>query len=178
MTFETYLETRKPLRNIKRFGSEYTITRQNLCEHGYHVANIFMMLARHLSIRVTEKDIELVLNHDVAESATGDLNSLTKYKSLKTQRAWLTIENESVPKGLKEYIESNLERSLGPIGTDLFKLSDWLDALMYCLEEREMGNNTLGVAISHYMTKIEKMCYKLDCTFFYEKLLDHYELRG
>jgi len=143
---------------------EFTIKKQNLCEHGYSVANLFYIICKELKIKVSVDDMMLVLNHDFIEAFTGDLNLKVKNKSQETASAWDTIEKETVPKGLEKYTDSGIFKSLSKEKYNVFIFVDCLEAFLYCKEELKLGNGALLGAFNHYRLKTISLIPNLNLT--------------
>ena len=90
---------RKGTQNIKRFGMEDVIKPQNLADHGYQVMNLFLIACDFMAYRPTVNELDKVLNHDVIETLTGDLNKAVKEKNQITKEAWEDIEKEMLEHG-------------------------------------------------------------------------------
>jgi 5'-deoxynucleotidase YfbR-like HD superfamily hydrolase len=153
MNLEQYLKGRGPLRNINRFNMEYTIKKQNLCEHGYAVANLFYVLCKDLKVKVTSEDLVLVMNHDFIEAFTGDLNLKVKNFSPETLACWNAIEEEVTPVGLERFTDFGIQNNMTNVKYNLFLLADCFEALLYVKEEIRLGNSALIGAFSYYRLK-------------------------
>lgn len=150
-----YFEARPALRNINRWGMEFTMKDQSIPDHSYHVVTMFMLICKELELEPTANDLFLVLNHDFIESKTGDLNDRIKRISSFTKDAWDTIEGEAAGSELyTEYSDDAIMRALGPEMGLVFMLCDSLEALLYAHEEVSMGNTYLQKAKNHYFSKV------------------------
>lgn len=155
MNLETYLRSRGPLRNINRFQMEFTIKKQNLCEHGYSVGCLFYLICKMADIAITTEDLFLAMNHDFIESLTGDLNQIVKGKNEETEKAWVTIEDSVSTSETKKFTDAQAERSLGKRKLEILKLADALEAYLYTTEELRLGNTALLSANRYYENKVK-----------------------
>jgi putative hydrolase of HD superfamily len=154
MQLENYIDNYRTLKNIKRFSMESIHSIQDLCGHGYGVANIFYLLCKELHIKITEEDLFMALNHDFAEAYTGDLNRLVKDKNERTQKAWSIIENEILPKELENWTMENICKKLGSEKAEVLKIADELDAFLFCTEEVNKGNTYMERPKNYYQWKL------------------------
>ena len=156
MNIVDYLEKRKTLRNIKRFNMEKVLHSQNLCEHGFNVANLYMLICDMLGFQYTKKEVFLVMNHDFAECYTGDLNLAIKSKA---PELWEEFEEKLVPSHIPT--DKNIEAYFSQNSTqekyELFLFVDALEAYLYCLDEVTMGNKFMKKARDIYFDKLSKM---------------------
>ena len=174
MTRDFYMNhVRKGTQNIKRFGMEDVLKPQNLADHGYQVMNLFLIACDFMAYNPTVKELDKVLNHDVVETLTGDLNKLVKEKNLITRKAWEDIEKELtdiIPDPIGMY-QDNWDPREYRHGKDwyqqvetfgeLWKFCDAMDAYLYCMEERKRGNTNLQRAEFYYFDKLKLMNHDL-----------------
>lgn len=157
MEFKHYLSQQRIMRNIKRFSMETVIHPQNLADHGYNVGTIFYLLCKAKGVELTADKLFMVMNHDFAETYTGDLNKRVKEKDCATMEAWNTIEWRSIPCEVMYLSDASIARDLTSEEYRLFLLADALDAFFYCVEEVNKGNTYLKEAKTHYYDAIEKL---------------------
>lgn len=157
MRIKDYLEARKPLRNIQRFSMEYCITKQNLPEHGYHVANLFYTSCVECGLDVKAEELFVVMNHDFLESKTGDLNHAVKNKNEVTKTTWVMLENEVTTAHLRKYLDQELEFTLGVNRHHILLFCDAMDAFLYLREEAAMGNVSMKSIESYYKENLQRM---------------------
>jgi len=153
------------MKNIKRFQMEHVIHTQDLGNHGHGVASVFYRLY-HMSGVVLEelsaKDMFIVMNHDLAETFTGDLNTVIKNRNASTKEAWTVIEREGLPEGFTSWSDEGIEASLGSEKYALFCLADMIDALWYCEREASIGNSHAERIAQYYRGKIVEWSRKHD----------------
>jgi len=162
MELNDFLQHRRKLRNIKRFNMEYTIQQQNLAEHGFMVASLFVLICKKLRVDFLEKDLFLIMNHDFLETLTGDINLQVKEYSPITKRAWNIIEKQIINKELMKYSDVVIKNNFDKIKYKLFLFSDALDAFLYTKDEIELGNSALKNANIYYKNKL----FQLDSELF------------
>jgi 5'-deoxynucleotidase YfbR-like HD superfamily hydrolase len=174
MNLDQYLNSRRTLRNIKRFNMETVIQPQNLCEHGYGVTTLFYLLCKDLKIALSSKDLFLIMQHDFLESLTGDLNKKIKDKSSATKMAWEVIEYEC-GEDLQEYSDKSIQKQLQDDDRkyQVFLLADAMDAMLYCQDEVRLGNSHLKNAFIYYKNKVEDIVlgnnFKFSANLIYHK---------
>lgn len=166
MTLDMFLRKRGVLRNIKRFSMEHTIKEQNLCEHGFIVANLFCLLSKEIGESISSKDVMLVMNHDFAEVFTGDLNRAVKEKSIRSMTLWEEFEQETIPEDCKQYTDYEIRKELSPKTLLIFELADNLCALLYTLDELLLGNRHLEHAFQFYRAKVLEKSQSLSPKLF------------
>lgn len=166
MTRDFYMNhVRKGTQNIKRFGMEDVTKPQNLADHGYQVMNLFLIACDFMAYNPTVKELDKVLNHDAIETLTGDLNKVVKEWNETTKKAWAMIELEIVPSEAAIYLDDGWHPEGDGPNTftkhqkfeDLWKFCDAMDAYLYCLEERQRGNQNLISVEGYYLSKLNLM---------------------
>ena len=156
MLLKDFIQQYRITRNIKRFSME-TVTRpQDLAGHGYSVGSLFYLLCLEKGFEPFPREIFLAMNHDFAETYTGDLNKRVKDKDSATIVAWDTIELHTLPARILNYTDKHLQDLFSPEAYRLFLLADALDALLYCSEEVQGGNQHMIDAYDHYTNSIRK----------------------
>jgi len=157
MKFEDYLVKYNTLKSIKRFNMETVSDPQDLCGHGYSVGTLFYLLCKEYNVEISASVLFLVMNHDFAETYTGDLNKQIKDKNKHTKTAWEIIENSSLPGHLLGYTDTQIRQSLNDCQFLMFQLADALDAFLYCHREVAKGNSLLINAKNYYHQKVGKL---------------------
>ena len=123
-----------------------TIGEQSVASHSWGVAVILNWLKPDISKTAILK----ALAHDVAEKRTGDMPAPTKWN------------NPDLAKELS-VVEKNIEAELG-VDYELteeeheyFKQSDMFELLMYCVNQRSLGNTNVNVVFSNGVEKLVDM---------------------
>jgi len=150
MNIENYLDKRKTMISIKRFEMEFVLRPQNLCEHGHGTATLFYLFCKEFGVEINEDILFILMNHDFAETFTGDMNRLIRNKNEKTKEAWSVLEEETLPEELKPWSDKGIENILTEDQLLLFKLSDEMEAYLYCFEEHTLGNRYIYGPIERY----------------------------
>lgn len=156
MTIWDFLKNRRILKTISRFNMETILHKQNLCEHGFNVANLYIFICEMLGFSYTTKEIFLVMNHDFSECYTGDLNLHIKNK---IPHLWEEIENDIIPKHIPtdSDIKQYFKEYSTPEKYDLFLFADAFDAYLYCFDEKNLGNKFMIKPFKYYYSKLIKM---------------------
>lgn len=158
MNLKTFLEGRKGLRNIRRFGMEFTLQDQNLAEHGFFVGSLTYLICKSRGIEITSEELFKVMNHDFAETRTGDLNKLVKNE---VGDEWEDVE-EKLCKDIPGYTDTGLILSISSPVLEVLRLCDAIDAVLYCIEEESLGNSRLHEAKMYYKSIIHSMVWEAE----------------
>ncbi|DAC71836.1 MAG TPA: hypothetical protein DSN98_08325 [Thermoplasmata archaeon] len=167
MTIKDYIEKNRTMRAIKRFNMEAVIHPQSLSCHGYGVGTLFYLLCTTKGVEITAEDLFMIMNHDFAETFTGDLNKQIKNHSIKTITAWEQIEREILPSHLFPLSDEGLSMSLTNETYPLFLFSDAMEAWLYTSEEISKGNTCLVNAHAHYRNLLCKMILEFEKEKFF-----------
>ena len=155
MEIQDFMEKYKVLHNLKRFGMESVIHPQDLTSHGYGVGTLFYLLCEMFGVEITVEDLFVVMNHDFAETYTGDINRRVKEKDEVTKEAWKKLEQATIPISMIVWTDEMIEEHLGDENRiTMFEIADILDAILYCQMEREKGNTLLLKAEKAYVEKL------------------------
>lgn len=116
----------------------------NILEHGFVVGMLFRWFASQEDVAYDINIWDKVLMHDYAESFTGDLNYCVKNFNETTAKAWGVIENEvcSGDATLKPYSDEAIKACMNDRQYRLFKICDYLDLWIFCMQEKALGNTT------------------------------------
>tara|TARA_R110000744_G_scaffold195300_1_gene314288 strand:- start:815 stop:1351 length:537 start_codon:yes stop_codon:yes gene_type:complete len=131
---------------VKRYHTLPIIGEQTVASHSWGVALILDWLKPDISKTAILK----ALTHDVAEKQTGDIPAPTKWN------------NKSLAKQLAS-VERRIERELGvdyELTTEekeFFKQSDLFELLLYCVNQRSLGNTNVNVVFSNGVEKLVDM---------------------
>jgi len=129
---------------IQRLSGTFKHRSYNLLEHSFMVQSYFKHFAKQEGIDYNLAVLDLVANHDIIETETGDLIQPVKALSEKTAHCWDSIEEcvaEAFPH-LQRYSDKNIEAGMNKQQFRLFKEVDLLDLYVFCLEELKIGNQT------------------------------------
>jgi len=188
MGLAQYLYAARKLNNIGRWASEFMHIRSSVSEHSFFVTQIAQMLGvieEENGNKVDwEKLFKKALNHDVVEAFTGDILSNVKNMTPKMKAAVDDIENMIADELLFSKIDKpykDIYRKMIFDGKDetlegqILRYADNIDALLECLTEAKLGNNT------PFLKKYEEIREKLQkatmpsVKFFLEDILPEYE---
>lgn len=158
-------------RDVQRCGLATKIQDYDLMQHSYGVLSISCDLVRLLGLEpLSQEEVELIMRHDLAETFTGDLPWVVKNMTAEIEEKWSFIEDavlQEKAKGypeLEKYSDSNINKTLSAEKLKIFKIADMLDLLLYCCEEKELGNQTteMGVifnnALKITLSRIQDFC--------------------
>lgn len=154
MDLDTYLNKYYTLRNIKRFHMESVLSQQNLADHGHGVASLFYIICKELNIKINSEDLFLVMQHDFAETYTGDINKAVKEINEATSSAWNIIEEEAVPTNTIKFLDEKIKEQLNEGQNFAFQLADEFDAMLYCFGEYRKGNKFIIDPLRKYLSKV------------------------
>ena len=189
-------ETRK-LMELKRYQNRFMFKRRSVAEHMWSVAKIAQGLAiweeRKFDHPVDMgKLLELCINHDVIEMATGDIIATTKKRTKDMEKALEEIEAiayeeeimEDLPVSWRERFRSYMldPKSQGIEGR-LLAAADIIDTVMEAIEEVKLGNTefekilkevmalliTIDLDSVRYFIKYAMLDFGLDYTRYYGK---------
>lgn len=140
----TIKKERKML-NFQRLAGTRKLRSYNLAEHSYFVGLMFQELADHFGIEYTTETLRVIFRHDFMEVFTTDLPSQVKNLNEATKMAWDTIEAQALGshfcKGVNNlFSDEEMKARLTPEQFCLLKWCDTLELVLFCLEEKAMGN--------------------------------------
>lgn len=157
------------MKDIQRLPNTPHHRGYNLLEHGFVVGMLFRWFAAEEDVAYDINVFEKVLLHDFVESVTGDLNYCVKKFNDKTEAAWDVIEQEICDSDpvLRPYSDRALKEAMTDIQYCLFKMCDYLDLWIFCVNEIKLGN------------KVEKLIEcKSNCERLMEKISDGWKKFG
>jgi 5'-deoxynucleotidase YfbR-like HD superfamily hydrolase len=131
---------------VKRYHTMPTIGEQTVANHSWGVAVILSWLKPDISPKALLK----ALTHDVAEKQTGDMPAPTKWNYTKLAKELSKVEKK-VEKELGVDYELTQEES------EYFKQSDLFELLLYCVNQRSLGNTNVNVVFSNGVEKLVDM---------------------
>ena len=131
---------------VKRYHTMKTIGEQTVAEHSWGVATILNWLKPDISKIALLK----ALTHDVAEKRTGDMPAPTKWNNPELARELSIVE-----KGIEK--ELGVDYDVSPEEKEFFKQSDLFELLLYCVNQRSLGNTNVNVVFSNGVEKLVDM---------------------
>jgi 5'-deoxynucleotidase YfbR-like HD superfamily hydrolase len=152
------METLEFIRNAgetRRFHTVPILRVQNVAEHSWHVVQLLWYLWGGREPGISIELLMAAMNHDAAEHIVGDVPApakrnmgelLGEYIPKETFRdAWgLMEENILKPHGM------DWDHFLSDDQRDKLKFCDALDGMLYCVREREMGNQLIGTCFQNF----------------------------
>ncbi len=155
MGLAKFLYSTRKLNNIGRWASEFMHIRSSVSEHSFFVTQIAQMLAVIEEQNGNKVNWEVLfkkaLNHDVVEAFTGDILSNVKNMTPKMKAAVEDIETMIAEELLFSKMDEpykHIYREMIFDGKDetlegqILRYSDNIDAMLECLTEYKLGNNT------------------------------------
>lgn len=124
---------------VKRFHALPVIRNQRIDEHSFGA----MAIAVFLDPEVSANTMKAIMFHDHAEFFTGDIPAPAKHMN-----PALRLQLQSVENDIDKYLCSDYE--LDSRGQMTLKLADALEGLLYCFEERMLGNRNVDVVFGTY----------------------------
>ena len=131
---------------VKRYHTLATIGEQTVGSHSWGVALILNWLKPDISKTAILK----ALTHDVAEKQTGDMPAPTKWNNKE-----LALELSTVEKGIEQKL--GIDYELTAEEKEFFKQSDLFELLLYCVNQRSLGNTNVNVVFSNGVEKLVDM---------------------
>ena len=130
---------------VKRYHAKPVLITETVGEHSFYVAWLCYIIDPD---RCTAKLLLAALAHDLPEWKFGDLPSPTKR----------LLGSEALGKAEDELLASvGLLQKLSPYEANLLALADRVAGLLYCLRERQMGNQQLEVTFRRYQEYIKDL---------------------
>lgn len=179
------LNVRK-LNNIKRWSNEFLHKRASVAEHSFAVSQIAQMLGiieeEQNNVVDWKKLYMKALNHDVAESVTGDILNSTKNmtKEMKAKVAEVEdfIVNTQLIAGMSKHFESKYREILHDGKDDslegqILSAADNIDAYIECVQEIQLGNTIPFKTISETILQKIKHNKLVSVYIFVENILPH-----
>jgi len=155
MGLAKYLYSARKLNNIGRWASDFMHIRSSVSEHSFFVTQVAQMLGvieEEYGNKINwEKLFKKALNHDVVEAFTGDILSNVKNMTPKMKAAVDDIETMIADELLFTEMDDpykDIYRGFLFDGKDktlegqILRYSDNIDAMLECLTETKLGNNT------------------------------------
>lgn len=131
---------------VERFHATKTLQVETVGTHSHSVALLCWKLSgAHPSVNL----LMAALAHDLAEQCWGDIPAPTK-------RA-LDISDEVAELEIQKLREHMLWFELTNEETRILKLADILDGMLYCLRERQLGNQLIAPVFSRYKRYFEDL---------------------
>lgn len=148
MTYDNQITTIKKQRkmlNIQRLAGTRKLRSYNLAEHSYFVGLMFQEFADTFEIEYTASTLGTVLKHDFMEVFTADLPYPVKNLNDVTKTAWCMIEEQVVKSDFTVgvtglFSDKDICKYLSSEQLCLLKWCDMLELVLFCLEEKAMGN--------------------------------------
>ena len=142
----------RDLSHVPRWGIVPTIQKQDVAQHSYYVTLYVTHILFKLKLdpKFTPPAIYHALEHDRAESFTGDIVGPAKHNMLSDPRGWETTEENKrfetnnfsrVAESAKDF--NNAQFNNG-ISMAIVKLADLMDQYAFWKEEGKLGNGRTG----------------------------------
>jgi len=136
---DTQLEIVRRGAAVKRFHTIPTIHENTVGQHTFGCLALLHVLYDDISLEL----VKYVLMHDISEQVTGDIPSPAK------KRGYVTVNSLSYLSYLLPTIDERDRRRM--------KLVDVLDGMLFCIEERLLGNLNVVEVFNTYKTYAEDL---------------------
>ena len=135
---------------VKRFHTVPTISNETVGEHSFSVAMLCIALTNG---KASADLIKAALFHDLAEQHTGDSPATSK---------WANPMLKTVLQAMEESFEEKHGLSVELPDRDklVLKWADMLALLLYCKQQRELGNKNMNVIFSRgveYLSNLDRL---------------------
>ena len=131
---EKLIKTIRSAADIRRYHTSRVIGEQTIGHHSFNVA----MLVRVITGDEASKDlIKAALDHDIPELATGDIPAPTKWLSPKIAEALYELDARFHSDHGNFFTEAH---HLTEDEARVLAIADMLELVLFCIEQREMGN--------------------------------------
>ena len=135
----------RQLKNVQRLSGIKLIQSYTVADHCYYTGILFEQFIKDESIEVGRPQIAWVYRHDILESITGDLLYPAKNYNVHTSKLWEEIEleltNDLEYNHLRIYTDYKAKENFSSEAWELFKIVDWLELYLFCMEETRLGNH-------------------------------------
>lgn len=145
--------------------------------HSYNVAQILRHIASDLPRERQHLLLEAALDHDVAETVTGDMPAPAKRAIPGMREAFGIYEAKVMEENGLEVVEHQLLEH----EKRLLKAADAMDGMRFCIQERMMGNGMVGStyrAFESYVLALNldaPQGYELRASAYFRKLRTEWE---
>lgn len=126
--------------NIKRYHTVATIKENTVAHHSYGVAVLCMLLDPCAGMALQRA----ALLHDVAEQWVGDIPAPVK-RQLDIRQQLHEAENTAL-----KNVSLGYEEMLSDAERIILNIADSLDGMLYCINERRMGNREVQTVFTRY----------------------------
>lgn len=133
----------------RRYHGWRTLKDDPVGMHGYSVANIVLILRPDCRKEL----VVAAVRHDSPEHVTGDMPADTK-RAVPGAKAMMDAAEELAWRSID--IEDPCA-CLTPEEYRVMKLADYFDGMMFCLQERRMGNTLMDVVFDRYTAYMVKL---------------------
>lgn len=131
--------------HVRRFHSVPTIRDNTVGHHSWGVAQLCWLLTEG---KCSANLLYYALNHDVAELVVGDVPAPTKRSAPGLKEAMDRLEDQVLT-------ENGITLpDLTPDEFNTFKLADYMDGMMNCIFEKNLGNRGVIAAFNTYANYI------------------------
>lgn len=127
---------------VVRYHTTPTLRSQNVADHSYGVAQLVRVVSEG---QCSSACVFAALDHDLGELDTGDMPAQVKWANPR-----LAQELRSVESAVEARWDWN--HDLSPEEHKLLKICDMLELVLYCHEERRLGNRAVDVIFHHGTT--------------------------
>jgi 5'-deoxynucleotidase YfbR-like HD superfamily hydrolase len=131
---------------VKRFHTMRTSRTQTVGEHSYGVAMLVTLVEPDCSVAL----LKAALTHDLHEQSTGDIPSPAKWRYPELAAAMAIAEE-------RWEIATGLRAQLTAHEVEVLKFCDYLELLIWAIEECRLGNEYAQLAVTNMEKVLNKM---------------------
>lgn len=142
-----------PLKKIIRYNHRSRLQDESVAEHTCFVSLFCLKIMAQLNLTHEQERQVLILAalHDTCESKTSDIPHDVKANYPKMQEILGTIEYDYYKERWEDYLEDIYNPE--PIVYNIIKLADAYSVYQWCLNEKNLGNNSDCIAEIYYESK-------------------------
>lgn len=134
---------------VVRYHTVLVLKQETVAHHSHNVAWMIKLL----SPEMPRAEVLLAgLQHDLAEYVTGDMPGPTKI-NLKISHQFDAYEKQVI----SDHLETDYVSKLDKAELRLLAVADALAGLLYCVQERAMGNRFIEECYTNYVSYVKEL---------------------
>jgi 5'-deoxynucleotidase YfbR-like HD superfamily hydrolase len=124
---------------VDRMHTIPTLRQYPVGQHTFNAIVIALELAQQQPVLRPDLVVKYLIAHDLSEGYTGDIPANVKMENDGVRDLLHVIERRWTERNVPEYLKK-AERNIHQTERTLAKAADLLELVLFCVEEREMGN--------------------------------------